>query len=208
MNSIEIKETLLNLCHFVHQKGYVSGSGGNISCRLGDSFSITPSGRALQSLKLEDFITVNPGGNYSGVGKPSKEWGMHRGCYTNRKDINVIIHVHSVYAVAVGCLENLDLECAMPIYTPGYGIRVGKLPVIPYLRPGSPLLAEQVAKTIQDRDSVLLANHGVVAVGSSFESALNIIEEIEENAKLHLLLNGHGRFLNESEIADLILYKK
>lgn len=208
MNQTEIKNDFLHLCQCVSSKGYVSGSGGNISCRVGEHFLITPSGRALQSLKPEDLITLSPDGSFSGSGKPSKEWVMHRSCYANRDDINAIIHVHSVYTVAVACLKNLNLECAMPIYTPGYGVRVGKLPAITYQRPGSSILAENVAKIIKDRNSVLLVNHGVVAVGSSFESALNIIEEIEENAKLHFLLNGQGKFLNESEIADLSLYQK
>ena len=167
-----------------------------------DRIVITPTGESLGTLREEDLAAIDFDGSPLGAGKPSKEWRMHSSCY-RRTDVNVVFHVHSIYSVAVSCLKQLDLDCAMPIYTPGYAVRVGRLPAVPYFPAGSAELAEKVSDVIATRDSVLLANHGVLAVGSSFDQAFNYLDEIESNARLHLILNGHGTALDEAQVAIL-----
>lgn len=203
----EWTSVFLDLCHDLQRRGFVSGSGGNVSFRFGDRLLITPSGRNLGAIRERDLIFLSRDGSWEGEGRPSKEWRMHLGCYC-RDDVSVVIHVHSPYAVALSCLDLPDADCAMAVYTPGYAIQVGSLPLLPYMVPGSEELADRVASVIGGRNSVLLANHGMLAVGSSPERALNVVEEIEENARLHFILDGRGRSLGGEERKALsLLYR-
>ncbi len=189
-------QELIATCHSLYARGFVSGPGGNISTRISNGFLITPTGRSLGNIEVADLVKVRFDGTVEGTGMPSKEWCMHSNCYVIRPDINQIIHVHSLYSVAVSCRKDLDWLQAMPVYVPGYALRIHHLPTIPYLPTGSVELAEAVSKMIRTRNSVLLANHGVVCVGSTMEAALNLVEEIEANGKLYFLLGDNGRTLD------------
>ena len=204
MQTSQAARMFLDTCHLIHAKGMVSGSGGNISLRCEDGILITPSGRSLESLKEEDLVILQPDGSFTCAngGRPSKEWRMHLACY-GRDDVQAVAHVHSVHAVAVSCLKDVNTASAIPVYTPGYCLRVGDLPLLPYYKPGSLELCENVARVIETRNSVLLANHGSLAVGRSMEEALNVVEEIEDEAKLFLLLGDRGAALSEEDQAAL-----
>lgn len=194
---------LVDICHRVYARGLVGGSGGNVSIRSGDGILITPTGMRLGDITEADVVSLGLDGTPFGGGRPSKEWHMHLACY-RRADVNAVMHVHSAYSVGVATLQDLDLTCAMPVYTPGYAVRIGRLPAVPYLRPGSVELAEAVAAVIAERHSVLLANHGVLVAANDLITALNLIEEIEENAHLHFTLGGWGRPLTEAQQRDLV----
>jgi ribulose-5-phosphate 4-epimerase/fuculose-1-phosphate aldolase len=202
MNDSEQRQTLLHLCGQAGAKGLVCGSGGNISIRCGGDILITPTGRNLGALSENDIVRMRPDGSVYGGGVPSRERYMHCRCYA-RVDVACVMHIHSTYATALSCLP-LDPLCAMPVYTPGCSISVGKLPVLPYLRPGSKELADMAGKVLAGRNSVLLAKHGVLTVGSNAEHALNIAEEIEENARIFFILAGRGTGLTEEEQAELL----
>lgn len=191
------RSDFLGMCHILHQKGFVSGPGGNVSCRVGNMFYITPTGKSLGMMREEDIVLLQPDGTFQGTGKPSKEWRMHLACYQVRQEISAVVHVHSTYSVSVSCLKDADSFCAMPAFTPGYQIRVGDLRVLPYSAPGSPELARGVERVISERNSVLLANHGLVTVGKDLETAFNLVEEIEENARIYFILNGKGVSLKD-----------
>ena len=132
MNHTGSIQLFLDTCHLIHAKGLVSGSGGNISLRCDDGILITPSGRSLESLKEEDLVLLQMDGSYTcpNGGIPSKEWRMHLACYHARPDVSALVHVHSSNAVAVSCMKDADSSCAIPVYTPGYSMRVGELPLL------------------------------------------------------------------------------
>jgi ribulose-5-phosphate 4-epimerase/fuculose-1-phosphate aldolase len=201
MNDAELRQVLLQLCRRVYAQGLVTGSGGNISVRCGGDILITPTGRNLGTLAEDDPVRMHPNGEVACGGVPSRERYMHCRCYA-RTDVACVVHVHSVHATALACLP-LDPLCAMPAYTPGYAIGVGKLPVLPYRRPGSEDLADMAGKAVAGRNSVLLAKHGVLTVGNNTEQAVNIAEEIEENARIFFILAGRGAGLTDEEQAEL-----
>jgi ribulose-5-phosphate 4-epimerase/fuculose-1-phosphate aldolase len=213
MNASRLIRELLELCRRVYARGFVSGSGGNISARHGADILITPTGRNLGLLKEPELVRLRLRQQEDGFpavvgsGSPSQEWRMHCLCY-QRPDVVWVIHAHSPHATAVSCLES-DPACAMPVYTPGYSVRVGRLPVVPYFPPGSAELASAVGEIIagggnvSGRNCALLANHGLLAVGASGEQAMNIVEEMEENARLFLLLGHRGRALSAAQQAEL-----
>ena len=193
---------MLAVCHMLHDTGKVSGSGGNVSIRTEDGIYITPSGVSLGEVTEDNLVLVRFDGSYDGSIKPSKETKMHLKCYEKRPDINAVVHVHSLYAVALSCLLNPGDK--IPAYFPGYVMRVNDLPMIPYLKPGCAELAEQASAVIAERNSVLLCNHGVITVGTDMSQALNIMEEIEENAQIHFILGGKGRALSPEAIEEIV----
>lgn len=203
MSDPDSVDAFVDLCHRAYDKDLVSGVGGNMSLRRGDRVLITPTGCCLGSVRADELVAMRLDGTVVDGGRPSKEWRMHLRCYA-RAGVGAVVHLHSVHAVAVACLPDADPACAMPVYTPGYAVRVGRLPVVPYMRPGSPELADGIASLIATRDTVLLANHGVLALGAGAEQAFGLVEEIEENARLHFILAGRGRPLSDRQIQDLV----
>lgn len=199
---MDTKKTFIEICHLLHAKGLVSGSGGNVSMKVGDRVLITPTGRSLGFITEDDLVWVEKDGTYTN-GIPSKEVMMHLSCYEARPDITAVVHVHSVYSVAISCRKDIDPYDAMPHYTPGYAMRVGKLPVVGYSLPGSAELAEDVKRVLKVRNSVLLQNHGSVICGKSLEEAFDIMEEIEKNAHLCYVLGDKGVALTPEQETGL-----
>lgn len=196
-------EELIQIAHQAYNRKFTSGSGGNLSIRCGDKVYISCGGSYLGSLTEEDFTCMNLQGEVLSGKRPSKEALMHLECYRRRPDIQSVIHLHPVYSIAVTCLKHSDPECAMPAYTPGYALRIDKIPVVPYYRPGSMELALAAAEKIEKRNSILLKNHGLLTVGADAQTAFGLAEEIEENAQISLLLRDGGVPLNPEQIADL-----
>ena len=129
---------------------------------------------------------------------------MHLSVYRSRPKDNAIVHLHSTHSVAVSCLSGIDEQNVLPPITAYYVMRVGTLPLIPYFAPGDTDLAEAVEKAAQSSHSVLLANHGPVVAGKSLDGAVYATEELEETAKLFLMLRGQPtRFLTEQQCRQL-----
>jgi ribulose-5-phosphate 4-epimerase/fuculose-1-phosphate aldolase len=122
---------------------------------------------------------------------PTKESFLHQAMYEERPKAGAVVHLHSTHAVAVSCLADVDTNDVLPPITAYYVMRVGRLPLVPFYLPGDRLLAEAVRKLASRHHAVLLANHGPVVAGSNLANAVYAIEELEETAKLHLLLHGH-----------------
>lgn len=198
-------EQLAEAARQAYIKGFAAGSGGNVSIRHNGHIYISPSGLCLGKLGAEDLIPVDPDGRTAGDRRPSKETGMHLECYRRRPDIQCVFHLHSPYSIAVSCRRQAGpvMNLGMPAYTPGYAMRVGSIPVIPYYRPGSGELAQAVADVIRSRNTLLMANHGMVAAGNDPQTVLSIAEEIEENARLTMLLGEQGQALSARQTEEL-----
>jgi ribulose-5-phosphate 4-epimerase/fuculose-1-phosphate aldolase len=124
--------------------------------------------------------------------------------YEERAKTGAVVHLHSTHSVAVSCLADVDPSDAMPPITAYYVMRVGRLPLVPYYRPGDKALAEAVRGFAGKHHAVLLANHGPVVAGSSLDATANAIEELEETAKLFLMLrNEKTRFLTADQVAEI-----
>jgi ribulose-5-phosphate 4-epimerase/fuculose-1-phosphate aldolase len=116
-----------------------------------------------------------------------------------------VVHLHSTHAVAVSLLPDVDPRAVLPPLTPYYLMRCGSTALVPYFRPGDPAVADAIRGLAGRYASVLLANHGPVVAGETLEGAVFATEELEETAKLHLLLrNLNPRHLTPNQIADLV----
>ncbi|XAW87784.1 aldolase [Vibrio sp. CDRSL-10 TSBA] len=205
MTEQQLREQMVRLARSMFERGYATGGAGNLSLKLPDgNFLATPTGSSFGRLVAEELSVVDIEGNLISGKRASKEVAFHLAIYRNNPNCNAIVHLHSTYLTALSCLDNLDSDNAIRPFTPYYVMRIGQLPVIPYLRPGEPRIAEELAKRAADYRAFLLANHGPVVTGSDLEDAVDNAEELEETARLMFLLDKHPiRYLTDAEVEDL-----
>ena len=131
---------------------------------------------------------------------------MHRAFYQARPDAGAVVHLHSTMATAVACLPDVDADNPIPPLTPYFVMRVGRrMPVVPYYRPGDGAMEPAIHAAAQGAKAVLLANHGPVVSGATLRDAVFAAEELEEAAKLFLLLRGQKmRLLTPGQVDDLL----
>ncbi|MEM8672131.1 MAG: 3-oxo-tetronate 4-phosphate decarboxylase [Planctomycetota bacterium] len=188
----------------LYDRGLTFGSSGNISVRLPDGMLITPTNTCLGRIDPDRIARLSSSGQLLSGDKPSKEVFLHRAVYDVRSADQSIVHLHSTHSVAVSCLANIDPADVLPPITAYYVMRVGKLPLVPYFPPGDEQLAAAVESHAKLSRAVLLANHGPVVAGKSLDAAVDSMEELEETARLFLMLRGEQtRFLNQEQCAEL-----
>jgi ribulose-5-phosphate 4-epimerase/fuculose-1-phosphate aldolase len=181
-------EGIANLGASIFARGLTPGRTGNLSCRIGDEIVMTPTGASLGSLDPCRLAIIDLEGRPVRGGRPSKEAGMHAALYRARPTARGVVHLHSTHAVAVSCLADIDERSAVPPLTAYFAMRVGRLPLVPYFAPGDPALSVAVEMMARHHHAMLLANHGSVVATDDLLSAADAAEEIEETARLSLLL--------------------
>lgn len=167
------------------------GRTGNLSVRLEDRVLVTPSGISLGDLTPELLAEVALDGTHLTGPTPSKETFLHLALYRARPDATAVAHTHSTHTVAVSCLADIDDTDALPRLTAYYAMRVGRLPRLPFHAPGDPALGPVAEQAARSHHALLLANHGAIATGHDLASAVDVIEEIEETARLFFTLHQH-----------------
>jgi ribulose-5-phosphate 4-epimerase/fuculose-1-phosphate aldolase len=198
------REEICQLGASIFARGLTAGSSGNISVRLADGWLMTPTNASLGRLDPARLSKLDDSGKLIGGDAPTKESFLHRVMYEERAKTGAVIHLHSTHSVAISCLADIDPADVLPPITAYYVMRVGRLPLVPYFRPGDMALAEAVRGFAGKHHAVLLANHGPVVAGLSLDAAANAIEELEETAKLFLLLRGcKTRFLTGEQVAEM-----
>ena len=166
---------------------------------------MTPTNVSLGELDPAAISKLDAQGHHVSGAKPTKEAFLHRVMYAKRANCKAVVHLHSTHSVAVSCLHGIDEHDCLPPLTAYYVMRVGQLPLVPYYPPGDESLAHEVEKLACKHHAVLLANHGPVVSGVSLEAAMNAAEELEETAKLFLLLRGsQTRPLTSSQVEILV----
>ncbi|MDH4440147.1 MAG: aldolase [Rhizobium sp.] len=181
---VEVGKSLFDRC-------FTFGSTGNISARLSTGeMLMTPTNASMGSLDPSRLSKFSAEGVHVGGDKPTKEAFLHQCMYCARANAGAVVHLHSTHAVAVSILDGLDPNDVLPALTAYYVMRVGRLPLAPYFPPGDVALAEAVRERAKESHSVLLANHGPVVAGKNLLEAQYAMEELEETAKLFLMLRG------------------
>jgi ribulose-5-phosphate 4-epimerase/fuculose-1-phosphate aldolase len=199
------REAICRLGASIFSRGLTFGSSGNISVRVAEGgWLMTPTNASLGELDPARLSRIGEDGRLLGGDAPTKEAFLHRVMYEGRSDARAVVHLHSTHSVAVSCLADVDPDDALPPITAYYVMRVGRLPLVPYFPPGDARLAEAVRPLVGRHHAVLLANHGPVVAGTSLTAASGAIEELEETARLHLLLHGRRvRLLTPEQVREL-----
>ncbi|HVH76467.1 MAG TPA: 3-oxo-tetronate 4-phosphate decarboxylase [Stellaceae bacterium] len=204
MSEAKDREAICAIGASIFARGLTAGSSGNISLRSGEGWLMTPTGSSLGRLDPARLSRLGPDGRLVSGDPPTKESFLHRVMYEEREGTGAVVHLHSTHSVAVSCLAEIDPADVLPPITAYYVMRVGRLPLVPYFRPGDLALAEAVRDVAGKHHAVLLANHGPVVAGASLAAAVDAIEELEETAKLYLLLRGaKTRYLTREQVGEL-----
>lgn len=188
MALISEREALCDAAISFHARGYAFGSTGNLSIRDGDTVWITPTGQSLRHTALDSLAAIDLNGAPLNANKPSKEFPFHLAAYAAAGHrARALVHLHSTWSTLLSCLDGLDEEQPLPVFTPYYLMRVAPLAVVPYCRPGSDDLAAVIGAAAEKSNCLLLRNHGLVALGRTMSEAVDRAEELEETAKLYFL---------------------
>jgi ribulose-5-phosphate 4-epimerase/fuculose-1-phosphate aldolase len=205
MSESTLREQICLLGRSLFDRGLTAGSSGNLSARLEDGFLITPTNACLGRLDPARISKVDFHGRVISGDKPSKEAFLHLAMFEERPAAGAVVHLHSTHAVAVSVIDGLDPEWPIPPITAYYVMKVGRLMLLPYYPPGDLALAGAVREVAGRHHAVLLANHGPVVAGADLETAVYAVEELEETAKLYLMLRRENklRLLSAEEVAVL-----
>jgi ribulose-5-phosphate 4-epimerase/fuculose-1-phosphate aldolase len=204
MSETTLRDAIVRYGRSMFERGLTFGSSGNISARLDDGWLMTPTSVALDHLDPARLSKLDADGRHVSGDQPTKEALLHIAMYRERETAKAVVHLHATQSVAVSCLADVNADDVLPPITAYYVMRVGRLPLIPYYPPGDRDLANAVAKLAGKHQAVLLANHGPVVAGSSLDAAVGAIEELEETAKLFLMLrNDKTRWLTAEQVADI-----
>src|SRR3712207_1300627 len=208
MTESDLREAICAHGRLLYGRGYCVGSAGNISARLPDGFLLTPTNSCLGRLEPGRISKLDPSGRHIGGDPPSKEVFRHRAVLRSRAEAGAVVHLHSTHATAIACVAVPgDPAPPIPPLTPYFVMRVGRhLPVLPYWRPGDVAMEPAIAEAAKGARAMLLGNHGPVVSGKTLDDAVWAAEELEEAARLALMLRGLPglRALNAAQVDDLL----
>lgn len=203
--STRMRDRITAVGKSIFDRSLTFGSTGNISVRLSDgNVLMTPTNASLGALDPARLSLMDADGNHLDGDKPTKESFLHMCVYCQRPHSDAVVHLHSTHSVAVSVIDGLDPNDLLPPLTAYYVMRVGRLPLIPYYAPGDKALAHAVKEQVGHNHAVLLANHGPIVAGQTLEEAQYATEELEETARLFILLKDYKiRPLTEAQAAAL-----
>lgn len=197
----KIKAEVLHIGHALLDKGLVAGTWGNISARIPETpfIAVTPSGKNYHDITVDDIVIVDiTGAVIEGQFKPSSELPLHLAVYQSRIDIQAIVHTHSVFASACAVAR----KSIPPIIEDLVQLTGGSVDVATYALPGTDFLAQNVVRTLGNKNAVLMANHGVVGCGQTLPEAMMSCELVEKAAQIYIYANqiGGAQILSNDDI--------
>jgi L-fuculose-phosphate aldolase len=192
----------VRLCRRLDERGLVAGAEGNVSVRVGDRLLVTPAGARKGEVKAADCVVLEiASGVVRGRGAASTEVQMHLAIYRSRDDVNAVVHAHPPTATGFAVARRPIPAGALAEVA---GV-LGRVPLVEYHRPGTGELGAAVAAAMRGADAALLANHGAVTVGPDPTAALNLMESLEQAARIlvsaHIL--GGVTELHPQEVLEL-----
>jgi L-fuculose-phosphate aldolase len=189
MREEELREKIVRIAQALDRAGLCPSKSGNVSARFRDGLLITPSGLPYAVMRPADIVELDLAGKpRAGARKPSSEWPFHTTIYKARTDAQAIVHTHSPMATALSCArKGIPAFHYMIALCGGPDVRCAE-----YATFGTQKLADNAVAALEGRKAVLLANHGVIALGSTLEGAQTIAAEVENLATQYLGLLSAG----------------
>ena len=206
MRDTVLREHICLLAKSMFDRGLTGGSTGNISARTNDGgLLVSPTGTCFGRLDPARLSHFDPTGTLIGGDDPTKEMPLHLAFYDTRSTAGAVVHLHSCHSVALSMLPETDPDNFLPPLTP-YGImKLGRVKLLPFFMPGDPAMGDAVRGLAGKRSAVMLANHGPVVAGKDIEAACNAVEELEDTARLAMMLRGmNARALTDDQVQGLV----
>jgi len=199
------REQMVLLARSLFERGLTPGSSGNLSMRAPDGgFLVTPTNASLGFLDPNSLAKLDADGNWVSGDKPTKEAFLHLAMYKSNARTQSVSHLHSTYSVCLSCMNNINAENLIAPHTPYLQMRVGKVAMASYKRPGDTSLGPEIEKLAEKYNGIIIKNHGPVVAGKSLQDAVFAIEELEESAKIALLLQDRdSATLSNKQLAEL-----
>ena len=201
-----LREQLCLLARSMFDRGLTGGSTGNISARTEDGgLLVSPTGTSFGRLDPGRLSRFNVNGALIGGDEPTKEMSLHKAFYETRGSAGAVVHLHSCHSVALSMLPDANEDDFLPPLTPYSIMQLGRVKLLPFFMPGDPAMAEAVRGLAGKRSAVMLANHGPVVAGKDVAAACNAIEELEDTAKLAMMVRGmNARGLSDDEVGAVV----
>ena len=206
--STALRGQICLLAKSMFDRGLTGGSTGNISARLPDGgLLVSPTGTSFGRLDPARLSHFDADGRLIGGDPPTKEMPLHSAFYDTRSTAGAVVHLHACHSVAWSMMPEVDEDNFLPPFTPYAIMKLGKVKLLPFFRPGDPAMGAAVRGLAGKRSAVMLANHGPVVAGKDVEAACNAIEELEDTARLAILMRGvPARMLSPEQVTDLVTH--
>ena len=203
-----LREQICLLAKSIFDRGLTGGSTGNISARTEDGgLLVSPTGTSFGRLDPARLSHFDAKGTLIGGDPPTKEMPLHVAFYDTRSTAGAVVHLHSCHSVAWSMMPDVDTDNFLPPLTPYAIMKLGRVKLLPFYRPGDPAMGDAVRGLAGKRSAVMLANHGPVVAGKDVEAACNAIEELEYTARLAMLMRGiPARMLSPAQVIELVTY--
>ncbi len=206
MTDTALRDEICLLAKSLFDRGLTHGSTGNISARTKDGgLLVSPTGTSFGRLDPARLSRFDAKGLHISGDKPTKEMPLHSAFYDTRSTAGAVVHLHSCHSVAWSMMPEVDEDDFLPPLTPYAIMKLGRVKLLPFFLPGDPAMGDAVRGIAGKRSAVMLANHGPVVAGKTVEAACNAIEELEETARLAMLLRGvEARQLSDEQVRAVI----
>ena len=206
MTETQLREQICLLAKSMFDRGLTGGSTGNISARTEDGgLLVSPTGTSFGRLDPGRLSRFDANGVLIGGDQPTKEMPLHSAFYDTRSTAGAVVHLHACHSVAWSMMPDADWDNFLPPLTPYAIMKLGKVKLLPFFLPGDPAMGEAVRGLAGKRSAVMLANHGPVVAGKDVEAACNAIEELEDTARLAMMMRGiPARALTDAQVQDLV----
>ena len=199
MSDDSLRERIVATARGMNALGINQGKSGNVSARIEGGFLVTPSGIPYDELAPADLVRVGLDGHVSGHREPSSEWRFHRDIYRTRSEAGAVVHTHSAYATTFACLGR-----PIPAFHYEVAFAGGKdIRCAPYRTFGTQELSDVALAALEGRKACLLAQHGVIAIGTDLADALRLADKVEHLARIYwqALQVGDPPLLSDGEMA-------
>lgn len=206
MNESQLREQICLLAASLFDRGLTHGSTGNISTRTDDGgLLVSPTGTSFGRLDPGKLSRFDAQGTLISGDKPTKEMPLHSAFYETRSTAGAVVHLHSCHSVAWSMMPEVNEDDFLPRLTPYAIMKLGRVKLLPFFLPGDPAMGDAVRGLAGKRSAVMLANHGPVVAGKDIEAACNAIEELEDSARLAMMMRGvHARGLTDAQVQALV----
>ncbi len=206
MSDAKLREDLCLLARSLFERGLTHGSSGNISSRTEEGgLLVSPTGTSFGRLDPARLSHFDASGKLIDGDQPTKEMPLHSAFYETRAKTGAVVHLHSTHSVALSMMSDLDEDNFLPPLTPYAIMKLGKVKLLPFFLPGDAAMGAAVKGLAGKRSAVMLSHHGPVVAGKDVEAAVNAVEELEETAKLTLMLRGmDAKWLSEPQVQMVV----
>jgi ribulose-5-phosphate 4-epimerase/fuculose-1-phosphate aldolase len=199
-----LREDICRVGASLFARGYAAGLAGNISARLADGYLITPTDASLGELDPARLAKVDAAGEQVSGDRASKTIRLHRAIYEADPGVGAVVHTHATHLVALSLTPGVDPANLVPPLTPYHVMKAGRIPLIPYFRPGDAQVAALVREHVRTCRGVMLARIGPTFWHETVAAAAAALEEAEETARLVFLTRGAVLPpLDDDQIQDL-----